>query len=563
MSHKFVRYFLILTLALAAAFAHSGPIPQLVKQDGKFRLMVDGKPFLMLGGQMGNFCAYPDMMERAWPGFKAMHLNTVEYPVYWNVIEPEEGRFDFSAFDRILTGLRSQGLHAVLLWFGTWKNGAMDWTPNWVKTDPQRFPRVIDSGGHPTRTLSPMSKATLEADRKAYVAMMKHLLDVDKADRTVIMVQVENEPGSLGSARDFTPESNQLFAGPVPVPFLTILNWTISQRNSIGGPAPAPLLAAPNMKPGTWKEVFGRIADEAFNAYYLSGYINEVAKAGKAVYPLPAYVNVWNGGYGTADNFEKFDRPGETYPSGGAVAHMLDLWKANAPAIDAIASDDYHQDPITYLSVLDSYKRPDNPLLIVENGGPIAARAFFYCIANYSAIGYGYMGGDWLGETQGADMAPVGADFRLAQGALPVITELQGTGKLKAAIEERGTGARNLIFTDYDVLVRFHPPGRNAAAVVNAGPFPAMSAEPAGRVLIAELAPDQFLLLGFGSAVEFRPVQGSDYTAAQLVSNEQGLYENGVWRTTAQGQTAQGDYTGPIASLPETGALAKVKVMRY
>jgi hypothetical protein len=58
----------------------------------------------MLGGQMGNRNAYPDTVERAWPGFKAMNLNTVEYPVYWNVIEPEEGRFDFSGFDRIHTG---------------------------------------------------------------------------------------------------------------------------------------------------------------------------------------------------------------------------------------------------------------------------------------------------------------------------------------------------------------------------------------------------------------------------------------------------------------------------
>ena len=538
-SHRLVRYFLTLAFALAVASAQSRPIPQLVKQDGKFRLLVDGKPFLMLGGQVGNFNAYPDMMERSWPGFKAMNLNTVEYPVYWNVIEPEEGKFDFSGFDRILTGLRSQGLHAILLWFGTWKNGAMDWTPNWVKADPQRFPRVIDSGGHPIRSLSPMSKVTLDADRQAFVTMMKHLREVDEADRTAIMVQVENEPGSLGSVRDFSPESNKLFAGP----------------------APAPLVAALKKKPGTWKEVFGRIADEAFNAYYLSSYINEVARAGKQAYPLPAYVNVWNGGYGTNDNFERFDRPGETYPSGGAVAHMLDLWKANAPAIDAIASDDYHQNPITYLKVLDSYSRPDNPLLIVETGGGIGARAFFYAVANYAAIGFGLMGGDWAGAPQGADMAAVGADFRLAQGAMPVITELQGTEKLKAAVEERGTGARNLIFTNYDVMVRFHPRGRQPAE--NLGPFPAMAAEPSGRVFIAELGPDEFLVLGFGSAVEFRPVQGSNYTAAQLVSNQQGVYENGVWRTTVEGQTAQGDYTGPIVNLPESGALVKVRLMRY
>jgi hypothetical protein len=539
MSHRFVWYFLILAFALTVASAQSRPIPQLVKQDGKFRLMVDAKPFLMLGGQVGNFNAYPDMMERAWPGFKAMNLNTVEYPVYWNVIEPEEGRFDFSGFDRILTGLRSQGLHAILLWFGTWKNGAMDWTPNWVKTNPQRFLRVIDSGGRPIRSLSPMSKVTLEADRKAYVTMMKHLHEVDGADRTVIMVQVENEPGSLGSVRDFSLESNKLFAGP----------------------APAALVTALKKKPGSWKEVFGRVADESFNAYYLSSYINEVARAGKEVYPLPAYVNVWNGGYGSNDNFERFDRPGETYPSGGAVAHMLDLWKANAPDIDAIASDIYHQNPITYLKVLDSYTRPDNPLLIVETGAGIAARAFFYAIADHSAIGFGYMGGDWAGAPQGPDMAGVGADFRLAQGALPVITQLQGTEKLKAAIEERGTGARNLIFTDYDVLVRFHPSGRQPAA--SPGPFLATAAEPSGRVLIAELGPDEFLVLGFASAVEFRPVQGSDYTAAQLVSNEQGVYENGVWKTTVQGQTAQGDYTGPIVNLPENGAMVKVKLMKY
>jgi hypothetical protein len=539
MSHRFVRCVLTLAFALAVASAQSRPIPQLVKQDGKFRLMVDGKPFLMLGGQVGNFNSYPDMMERAWPGFKAMNLNTVEYPVYWNVIEPEEGRFDFSAFDRILTGLRSQGLRAILLWFGTWKNGAMDWAPNWVKTDPRRFPRVIDSGGHPIRSLSPMSKVTLEADRQAYATMMKHLRQVDEADRTVIMMQVENEPGSLGSVRDFSPESNKLFAGP----------------------APAPLVAALKKKPGTWKEVFGRIADEAFNACYLSGYINEVARAGKEVYPLPAYVNVWNGGYGSNDNFERFDRPGETYPSGGAVAHMLDLWKANAPAIDAIASDDYHQNPITFLKVLDSYTRPDNPLLLVETGGPIAARAFFYAIANYSAIGFGLMGGDWAGAPSGPDMAGVGADFRLAQEALPAIVELQGTEKLKAAVEERGTGARNLIFTNYDVLVRFHPPGRNA--VVSAGPFAATAAEPTGRALVAEMGPDEFLVLGFGSAVEFRPAQGSDYTAAQLLSSEQGRYENGVWKATVKGQTAQGDYTGPIVNLPDNGALVRVRLMKY
>jgi hypothetical protein len=540
MKQKLIRIGMALAFSISPALAQSKPIPQLVKKDGKFRLMVDGKPFVMLGGQVGNFSAFPEIMERSWSRFKAMNLNTVEYPVYWNVIEPEEGKFDFRGFDQILRGVRSQGLRADLLWFGTWKNGAMDWTPDWVKSDPKRFPRVLDSGGKPIRSLSPMSKSNLEADQKAYSAMIRHLREIDEADRTVIMVQVENEPGSLGSVRDFSPESNRLFAGL----------------------APAQLVSALKKKPGTWKEVFGRIADEAFNAYYLSHYIDQVASAGKQIYPLPTYVNVWNGGYGTNDNFEKFDRPGETYPSGGAVSHMLDLWKANAPNIDMIASDIYHQNPITYLKILNDYTRPDNPLLVVETGRGIAARAFFYALADFSAIGFGPFGVDGGGEALRPDMAAIAADFRVVRSALAIVAGLQGTEKLKAAVEETGTGARNLIFGNYDALVRFRPPGRQPAGSVGAAAA-AGPVEPSARALIAELGPDEFLVMGFDSSVEFRPAQGSSFTAAQLLVEETGEYVDGVWKPSAPGLKAQGDYSGPLVNLPANGSMVKIKLMSY
>src|ERR1035437_1950750 len=485
----------LLACAASIAFAQSKPIPQLTKSGDKFTFMVDGKPFIMLGGQVGNFSAFPDLMQRAWPTFKAMNLNTVEYPVYWNVIEPVEGKFDFTGFEQILQGLRAQGLRAMILWFGTWKNGAMDWSPNWVKAD---------------------------------------------SKRTGIMSQVENEPGSLGSVRDFSPESNKLF----------------------NGPAPAQLVAALKNKPGTWKQAFGREADEAFNAYYISSYINEVAQAGKQVYPLPTLVNVWNGGYGTNDNWERFDRPGETYPSGGAVSHMLDLWKANAPAIDVIASDIYHQSPIAYLKILNSYRRPDNPLMVIETGRGIAGRAFFYAIADFAAIGFGPFGVDGGGPELRPDMAAVGADFRLLKSAIPVIAELQGTSRLKAAVEETGIGARNLIFGNYDALVRFRPPGRQPAGTIGPSAAAAGSGPPA-RVMIAELAPDEFLVMGFESSVEWRPVQGSDFTAAQFVSVAEGVFENGVWKRTVLGRTSQGDFAGPTVSLSAQGALMRVKLMRY
>jgi hypothetical protein len=530
----------LLACAVSFALAQSRPIPEITRKGDKFTFMVDGKPFIVLGGQVGNFSAFPDRMERAWPTFKAMNLNTVEYPVYWNVIEPVEGQFDFAGFDQILLGLRAQGLRAMILWFGTWKNGAMDWSPNWVKADPKRFPRVLDYGGRPIRVLSPHSRTTLEADKRAYTAMMRHLREIDEADRTVIMVQVQNEPGTLGSVRDFSPEANKLF----------------------NGSAPAQLLAALKQKPGTWKEAFGREADEAFNAFYISSYINEVAQAGKQVYPLPTLVNVWNGGYGTNDNWERFDRPGESYPSGGAVSHMLDLWKANAPAIDVIASDIYHQSPITYLRILSNYRRPDNPLLVVETGREIAARAFFYAIADFAAIGFGPFGVDGGGTDLRPDMAAVAADFRLFKSAIPVIVELQGTPRLKAAVEEAGIGARNLIFGNYDVLVRFRPPRRQPAGTVGQQLVTAAS-EPSARVMIAELGPDEFLVMGFESSVEWRPVLGSKFTAAQFIEVEEGGYENGVWKQTVLGNTSQGDYAGPTVNLTAQGALMRVKLMRY
>jgi len=527
-----------LAVAVSLAAAQGKPIPQLVKKGDKFTFLVDGNPFLILGGQVANFSAFPDRMEVAWPKLKAMNANVVEYPVYWNVVEPEEGKFDFTDFDRILNATRAHGLRADLLWFGSWKNGAMDWTPNWVKTNPQRFPRVIDPGGKPIRVLSPMSKANLDADRKAYSAMMKHLREVDEADRTVILMQVENEPGLLGSVRDFSPESNRLFDGP----------------------APAPLVTALKKKPGTWKEVFGRIADEAFSAYYLSTYIDEVAKAGKQIYPLVTYVNTWNGGYGTNDNYEKFDRPGESYPSGGAVSHMLDLWKATAPDIDILSSDTSSQPGDPYRLIASRYRRPDNPHWSPEAvRGLVGARNSFYALAEFDAIGFGGYGVDGAAASP-LEVSPsfvdLAANFRLFQAAMPAILDLQGTGRLQAAVEESPIRARNLILTNYDALVRFRPPSR-LNPVLPAG-------DPSGRVLIGELGPDEFLVLGFDSTVQFRPVQGSDRTAAQFLSVEEGYYDrDGAWKVIDIGHTAQGDYDPPTVTLPARGAVIRAKLTTY
>jgi len=532
-------FFLLLAGFSSVAPAQQKPIPRLVKTGSKVSLIVDGKPFIMLGGQVGNNSATQERMAHAWPKLKAYHANTVEFPVYWKTIEPQEGKFDFSDFDNVLKDCRAQGLKAVLLWFGSNKCGKYLWIPSWVKQDSSRFPKMMDINGNTANSiaLSLHSKATLDVELKAYTAFMKHLSELDKNDRTVILMQVENEPGLLGSVRDFSAATNRLFNGPVP----------------------AKLTAALRKKAGTWKAVFGpRLADETFSAYYMADYMNKLAVAGKRIYPIPTYVNVWMGGQGTNDRFNEFDRPGDSYPSGGPVSHLIDVWKAAAPDIDIIAPDIYHQSSTIYRTILTRYTRPDNPLLIVETGqGMVFARNCFYALADYSALGFAQYGIDGGGsDAVGQGFTDVGANFRLIKPAIPVIARLQGTNKLKAAVEEEAIPSRMLYFDNYDILTQF-PLGMNDKG--GAMPLSEKSYIPSGRVLFAQLQPDEFLILGFNALIDFKPPIGSGFKHARFLSVEEGIFENGVWKTTASRDIKP---DARDLKLSAEGTMLKVKLTR-
>jgi len=220
-------------------------LPHLVAQNGRHALIVDGKPFLMLGAQVNNAANYASALPKVWPTIDALGANTVEVPVAWEQIEPVEGKFDFSFLDTLLDQARAHGKRLVILWFGTWKNTNANYTPAWVKLDPKRFPRMTNTKGQLHYVLSPHGANTLAADRNAFVHLMQHLKEADPQN-SVIMVQVENETGSYGLARDHSPQADKLFAGPVPAP-----------------------LAAKVGKKGNWTQVFGRDAEAAFNSWYL------------------------------------------------------------------------------------------------------------------------------------------------------------------------------------------------------------------------------------------------------------------------------------------------------
>ncbi|HEV7442060.1 MAG TPA: beta-galactosidase, partial [Steroidobacteraceae bacterium] len=344
-----------MTLAFAAlincsaARAQSATeLPRLIHSQGRHALLVDGRPYLILGAQVNNSSNYPGMLPKVWPAIEQLQANTVLVPVAWEQVEARQGKFDFSFVDTLLGQAREHRVHLVLLWFGTWKNTSASYAPEWVKLDAARYPRIINTKGERMVTLSPHATTTLAADRNAFVQLMRHLKEVD-AQHTVIMVQVENESGTYGSVRDYSPAAQKLFAAAVP----------------------ATLLRSLQRKPGTWQQVFGHDADEFFHAWSIASYIQQIAAAGKAEYPLPLYVNA-----SLRDPLE----PGspDTYASGGPTDNVLDIWKAAAPALDLIAPDIYMPEYDKYTKVLDLYQRPDNALFVGETGNSAAYARYFF-----------------------------------------------------------------------------------------------------------------------------------------------------------------------------------------
>jgi hypothetical protein len=492
---------LIAFIALPQALAVEAP--QLVQKDGRFALLVDGRPFLILGGQIHNSSAWPSELPQVWQSMADLHANTVAAPVYWEQLEPQQGHFDFANVDQIVEGARAHGLHVVLLWFGTWKNGNMHYVPAWVKSDPQRFPHTIRPDGEPIDVLSANSRNNLEADKAAFTALMRHLKQIDSEQHTVLMIQVENESGNIGSVRDNSEGANREFAGAVP----------------------ADLLAATHKQAGTWSQVFGSEADEIFQLYHQAKYINEIAAAGKAEFAIPFYINVWLD-YPPAELPERqIDTPGIAYPSGGAVQKFVGLWRTLAPAIDMIGPDIYANDSQFYLETMEAYRRPDNPLWIPETGRDDSFGKFFFYALGKGAIGFSPFGVDQSGWNILGDQPwkAHASNYALIGPMSREIARLEFDGKLKTAVEEPGQTTQELDFGGWQATVAFgfpQPDGRRAPGTKDAH----------GAALVAQLGPDEFLVTGVDASVSFHLPGKLPWIRSQIVSAEQGTYENGVWK---------------------------------
>jgi beta-galactosidase GanA len=209
---------MLLTMALLAAptaAQRQASIPHIETKAGRHALIVDGAPFVVLGAQVNNGSNYPAPLATAWAVLDRLYANTIEVPLAWQQIEPEEGRFVFSFVQHLLDEARKHDKRIVLLWFATWKNSGPAYTPDWVKLDNRRFPRMKRRDGQDHDVLSAHGEATLAADRRAFVKLMEYIRDHD-AQNTVILVQPENEVGSYRNPRDYSAAANRLFTQPIP-----------------------------------------------------------------------------------------------------------------------------------------------------------------------------------------------------------------------------------------------------------------------------------------------------------------------------------------------------------
>jgi len=494
-----IRSMVVLAACAAVSASHAQvkerPLPRLEKKDGRYALIVDGAPFLMLGAQAHNSSGWPAMLPKVWPAIEYLHANTLEIPVYWEQFEPREGQFDYTVIDTILAQAREHHVRLDLLWFGTYKNGSQHYTPEWMKLKPEVYTHLVDKNGHPADSPSPFCDASLQADIRAFTAFLRHLKAAD-AERTVIIVQVENEAGTWGALRDYSPEAQKLFAGAVPAEVLT----------AMGKPA------------GTvsWQEAFGAEAEVNFHAWAVAKYVGKVAAAGKAVYPLPLYANA------ALRDPLKPGAPG-SYESGGPTDNVIPIWKAEAPAIDIVSPDIYMTDPAAYLKVLELYHRDDNALFVPETIGSAGVARFFFSALGLQAIGFSPFGLDYSAAAPGSHdefLAPTAQNYKLITPMMREVARLNFEGKLQAAAEEKGKPTQTLPFGEWSANISYGA-GRGART-------PAGNPETNGRVLVAQLKANEFLVAGYYCTVDFRPADAGKYR--QFLKAEEGAYENGVFK---------------------------------
>lgn len=483
-------------------------IPHLEKKGTATQLVVEDKPFLILGGELGNSSfTSTEYMEPVWPKLKAMNLNTVLAPVYWELIEPVEGKFDFTLYDQLIQEARNNNLKVVILWFGSWKNSMSSHAPSWVKKNQERFPRIKDDKGMSHEILTPLSEENLAADLKAYQALMQHIKEFDGKNHTIIMIQTENEIGMLPTARDYSSLANKKFEETVPEEFIEYLK---KNKDNLVPEFKEKWAVNGYKESGNWEEIFGKgvSTDEIFMAWYYAKYTNQIIKAGKETYPLPMYVNAALNRPGRM--------PGEGYPSAGPLPHIMDVWKAGGPSIDFLAPDIYFPN-IEYWC--DLYTRQQNPLFIPEAGSDAsAAPKVFFTIGHYESMGYSPFS---IESKQNPEEDDLGKVYNLIAQLSPLLSAHRGKKEIDGVLLDDQKQEIKITFGKYEFTVRhsytlgYEPEAREKFWV------------PGGAIII-QTGENEFYIAGSGVVITFKNLIDPELNVG-ILKTEEGRFDNNQW----------------------------------
>ena len=529
-------------LPAGAQSKNSAPPPHLEKRGNVTQLVVDGMPFLALAGELHNNSATSlEYMKPIWTRLSAMHLNTVLAPISWALLEPTEGKFDYALVDGLIRDARSQSLHLVFLWFGSWKNTWSSYAPDWVKRDFERFPRVQLQNGAGTERLTPLSEANLKADARAFASLMRRIREVDAGFYTVIMIQIENEVGVIPDARDHSPAANAAFDQPVPTELMDSLR---THREALDPDLRARWQSGGFQTSGNWEAVFGAgpETEDLFMAWHYARYIGKVAEAGKAEYALPMFAN--------AALIRPNYAPGQ-YNSGGPLPHSFDIWRVGAPQLDFVAPDIYFE----FKKWCAKYDRPGNPLFIPEAAGEAQGAAnVYYAIGQHNAFGFSPFAID------AAEDQELARSYDLLSQLAPLILENQPKSRVAGVLLEDLTPSQRLRLGDYTLNVS---PAGGRRSVAGAPPEPQTAATQRPHGIFIAAGPDEFYLAGSALNITLTPNTPGPPIVG-LATVEEGRFVDGRW---VRGRTLAGDDTGQGNNItlrggPDAGIL-RVTVYRY
>lgn len=434
-------------------------IPRIIRENGRFCFLVEGRPFIALAAEAHNSAASsPDYMQYVWERAQELHCNTVLLPVYWELTEPRENGFSFDPVKQLITDARNHGMKLILLWFGSFKNGLSTYAPAWIKTNPKRFPRTENETRVKSKTLSMFGSDILAAERNCFKKFIEFLREFDEKEQTVIALQIENEVGILGAARDYSACAAEAFQRTVPVKLMKYLRKTgsdliKSEADSPNGPSDL-----------RWGEAFGQYADEVFMAWHYARYIDRLAECAKDIYGLPMFTNVW-----LKESSE--EKPG-FYPCGGAIPEMMDVWKCGSPHLELLAPDIY---TFQFEKFAKIYRRDDNPLFIAETRRDKWAPANLYtAVGSCHALCYSPFGAESIGEDRSFIAQILHTDpedknvsgemvkeylslsYKLFGNMIPVLTAYYGTDQMTGFTQNTGQMTALVVLGDYRINIEFY-----------------------------------------------------------------------------------------------------------